>query len=468
MRRTVRDTLWGDPLTCETGVDGVFAGGETVSGPSTVIQSLALGRRAAESAHRYLSGIDLREGREEVLPSRLLWTLEIDEAERRRRERTPVMLQPCNEPMDEAQVREEAERCLDCECGLCVKDCEFLKKHCESPKDLARRVLDDNLGEALTEIYSCNLCSLCATVCPEDLDTGTLLLEARNEAVLRNQGPMPVHKGIVGYFNAGVSKTFSLLRPEPGRQKCKRLFFTGCGLPAIAPRNTIRAYDELRKHFPGTGVMMYCCGAPVEMLGMKDPFRNATDEILRMAESVGAEELVPACPDCVHTLQESVPDLKITPIWELLAEKWSPPRLREGEEIAIHDSCKARHMTGIHDAVRKLLTAGGGEVEDYEYNGELARCCGFGGMIYPVDTELSQQITDRRAAESDLPMITYCAGCRMALASRGKEAIHILDFLLASDWRKASRKKPPGSIPRYVNRLRTKWAFKRLRPLGPK
>jgi hypothetical protein len=63
-------------------------------------------------------------------------------------------------------------------------------------------------------------------------------------------------------------------------------------------------------------------------------------------------------------------------------------------------------------------------------------------------------------------MITYCAGCRMALTGCGKEAIHILDFLLSADWQKSLRAKSPGSIGRYANRLRTKWAFKRLRPLG--
>jgi hypothetical protein len=54
----------------------------------------------------------------------------------------------------------------------------------------------------------------------------------------------------------------------------------------------------------------------------------------------------------------------------------------------------------------------------------------------------------------------------MALAGCGKEAIHILDFLLSPDWQKMARKKPPGALPRYANRLRTKWAFKRMRPLG--
>jgi NADPH-dependent glutamate synthase beta subunit-like oxidoreductase len=467
LRTTIRDTVWADPVTCETSAPGVFAGGEAVSGPGTVIQALALGRRCAESADRFLDGRELREGREPPLPQRLLWTLEIDEDERCQRERTPVMLQPFNEALSEDDAREDAERCLDCECGLCVKDCEFLAKHCRSPKDLARRVTGGlELEDALKMVYSCNICSLCAAVCPEDLDTGEMLIEARRQAVESGKGPLPVHKPIVGYFNAGVSKTFSLFMSEPGRARSKRLFFTGCALPAVAPKHTLTIYDELRRHYRGTGVLMYCCGAPVELLGMEREFSSARTEILRIAEQVGAEELIAACPDCLHTLRGAVPELKITTAWERLEGRWQPPRLRDGAVISVHDSCKARHEPGLQKAVRGLLESGGGKVEDIEYRGELARCCGFGGMIYPVDTELSQKISRRRAGESSSPMITYCAGCRMALAGCGKEAIHILDFLLSPDWQKRLRAKPPGSIGRYANRLRTKWAFKRLRPLG--
>ena len=72
----------------------------------------------------------------------------------------------------------------------------------------------------------------------------------------------------------------------------------------------------------------------------------------------------------------------------------------------------------------------------------------------------------RRADGSSSPMITYCEGCRMALAVCGKVSSDILDFLLYPDWEKKLRAKPPGSLARYASRLRTKWAFKRLRPLG--
>jgi NADPH-dependent glutamate synthase beta subunit-like oxidoreductase len=467
LRRTIRDTVRADPVTCETGVPGVFAGGETVSGPGTVIEALAQGRRCAESARRSLTGRALREDRKHPLPRRLLWTLEIDEAERQRRERTPVMLQPYNEPLSEAEARAEAERCLACECGLCVKDCEFLAKHCRSPKDLARRVKNGLANkDALKMIYSCNICSLCATVCPENLDTGALLIEARREAVNRGAGPLPEHRPVLSYFNAGISRTFSLLMSEPGRGRSRRLFFPGCALPEVAPERTLEIYDELRRRYRGTGVLMYCCGAPAELVGADGDFARAREGMLRMVESVGAEELITACPDCTHVLKARVPELTITTVWELLAEEWQPPRQREGVVVSIHDSCKARGEPGVRAAVRRLAGKGGGKVVDVEYTGERTRCCGLGGMIHAVDPELASSISRRRAEESPLPMITYCTRCRMALAGCDKPTIHILDFLLSTDWQKALGATTPGKMGRYANRLRTKWSFKRSRPLG--
>jgi glutamate synthase (NADPH/NADH) small chain len=464
--QTSRGTLSADPLTCETAMDGVFAGGEAVSGPGTVIHALALGRRAAESAHRWLNGEDLRVGRDEPLPARLLWQLDIDEGERQRRERAPVMLQPYNQAMTEAEVLAEGQRCLNCVCGLCVKDCEFLTKHCDSPKDLARRVKAGVLDE-LEMVYSCNVCELCHTVCPVDLDTGAMLLTARQQAVQAGQGPLKPHKPIISYFNAGVSNLFTLTMPEPGKQKSKRLFFTGCALPAVAPKATREVYDHLRTNYPGTGVLMHCCGAPVEVIGMEKEFSTTMDAVRRSMDEQGAEELLVACPDCYHTMHQGAPDLPLRFVWELLADSWQPPQKRAGEKVAIHDSCKARHSPAVHDAVRTLVGKGGAEVEDIDYARDMARCCGFGGMIYPVDDDLRQDISRRRADESQLPMITYCAGCRIALRSVGKDAVHILDFLLSENLEEACQAKPTGSIPRYVNRLRTKWAFKRLKPVDP-
>ena len=45
-----------DPRTLATGRAGIFAGGDVVSGPKTIIDAVASGRRAAGSIHEYLAG----------------------------------------------------------------------------------------------------------------------------------------------------------------------------------------------------------------------------------------------------------------------------------------------------------------------------------------------------------------------------------------------------------------------------
>ncbi|HEY33564.1 MAG TPA: FAD-dependent oxidoreductase [Dehalococcoidia bacterium] len=50
------DTLQVDPETLQTNIDGVFAGGDVVSGPADVIASITAGRLAASSIDQYLGG----------------------------------------------------------------------------------------------------------------------------------------------------------------------------------------------------------------------------------------------------------------------------------------------------------------------------------------------------------------------------------------------------------------------------
>jgi len=52
------NTVKVNPLTLETSMPGVFAGGDVVSGPATVIEAIAASKRAASSINRYLRGKD--------------------------------------------------------------------------------------------------------------------------------------------------------------------------------------------------------------------------------------------------------------------------------------------------------------------------------------------------------------------------------------------------------------------------
>jgi NADPH-dependent glutamate synthase beta subunit-like oxidoreductase len=56
-------TIRVDGFSLQTSVEGVFAGGDVVSGPSDIIGAIAAGKEAAVSIERHLSGKDLKEGR---------------------------------------------------------------------------------------------------------------------------------------------------------------------------------------------------------------------------------------------------------------------------------------------------------------------------------------------------------------------------------------------------------------------
>jgi NADH-quinone oxidoreductase subunit F len=51
-----RNTFKADPRSLATSEDGVFAGGDCVSGPATVVEAIAAGKTAAASIDKYLGG----------------------------------------------------------------------------------------------------------------------------------------------------------------------------------------------------------------------------------------------------------------------------------------------------------------------------------------------------------------------------------------------------------------------------
>jgi heterodisulfide reductase subunit A-like polyferredoxin len=55
-------TLHADPVTLETELPGVFAGGDCVTGPDVVVTAMLAGKKAANSIDRWLNGQDLRAG----------------------------------------------------------------------------------------------------------------------------------------------------------------------------------------------------------------------------------------------------------------------------------------------------------------------------------------------------------------------------------------------------------------------
>ncbi len=128
LKRTRKGGIQVDPISLETNLKGVFAGGDSVTGPGTIIESMAQGRKAAISMDRYLRGEDLMEGREsegkQISPLQSI----LPDSKRKEREVLPDMVKPLATGLTSEKAIEEAKRCLNCggcsDCGECSKYCQ--------------------------------------------------------------------------------------------------------------------------------------------------------------------------------------------------------------------------------------------------------------------------------------------------------------------------------------------------------
>ena len=126
-------TMQVDRLTLQSHDPDIFAGGDAVTGPATVIEAIAAGKQAAISIGRFLQGRDLREGREKEWKA--VENVRTEGYDRIPREHMPRLapegrtghFEEVQLGFTEEQVRREAERCLNCgvcsECYQCVEAC---------------------------------------------------------------------------------------------------------------------------------------------------------------------------------------------------------------------------------------------------------------------------------------------------------------------------------------------------------
>ena len=91
-----------------------------------------------------------------------------------------------------SEAEKISEGCI--ECGLCVDNCEFLSKYCESPKELADKYLENHFKDKPSIPYCCSLCDGCEVDCPEELNVGRMCLEARQTLVDEGVAPLTPHK----------------------------------------------------------------------------------------------------------------------------------------------------------------------------------------------------------------------------------------------------------------------------------
>ncbi len=160
LKLTKWSTLDINPDTMETEIKGVFAGGDVVRGPDTVITAMGDGKRAAEVIDKFIKGEPLKDfktRRCHPLPER-------DENDRPHRYSPPFKDLPkksrtemkeldpekrrhsfeeVEQGYSEEEAKKEASRCLNC--GLCV-ECHVCETVCEA------HAIDHDMTDEIEEI----------------------------------------------------------------------------------------------------------------------------------------------------------------------------------------------------------------------------------------------------------------------------------------------------------------------------
>ena len=209
-----------DKQTLATKMDKVFVAGDCAGG-TIVVEAMALGRKAAISASRFLAGRDLSEDRdfesEYDFKSNLDIPLpkDVKDLPRKHTKMLPAAERKsfieCDLGFDDETALEESSRCLKCECKECMKECIMFNDFTAYPGALFKKFLEDGDLEPIVA-YSCNMCDQCTLVCPKEFKFAELFGAIRKDMVKANHGesPMPGHKAINMHQLLGFSKIFTV------------------------------------------------------------------------------------------------------------------------------------------------------------------------------------------------------------------------------------------------------------------
>ncbi|MBO8153017.1 MAG: FAD-dependent oxidoreductase [Candidatus Marinimicrobia bacterium] len=217
----IKTNRWGDIEVDKDNyqVEGkIFAAGDCVTGPATVVEAVAAGRKVALGIISFLDGskykesysINVTRGHWQFLKKEDLVFLK-DPVERKRQKNHYIPLEEristfkeVTETFTPEEIHAEGERCLECSCTA-KHDCK-LKQLAEaygaSPEAIKGEKLkfdyDNRHPEIILDRNKCIKCGICIKVCKE-----------------------VVNQSLLGFVNRGYSTTISTAFKEPLPLSCK-------------------------------------------------------------------------------------------------------------------------------------------------------------------------------------------------------------------------------------------------------
>jgi len=314
-------------------------------------------------------------------------------------------------------------------------------------KDLSEKEMEELLRSA----YSCTLCSRCEVNCPINIDLKDMWISLRENMVSEERAPEQLEllrerlmKAKNISFDTNEGRT-DWIKPVPEvpenmyiKKSAKVIYFVGC-VSSFSPRtfkiprSIVQILQSAEVDFGLLGDDEWCCGFPLMSSGFAKDFEEFAVHNIKKVNNTGARILVTACPSCYHMWSHIYPgavkDIKMNfkvlhmvQYLYMLAKDGKIKLNPVESKVTYHDPCDLGRNSGIYDEPRDLIKMiPGVEFVELENNKEYATCCGGGGNVESIDTELSSNIASIKAKEiiatgADI-VITACQQCVRTIAT---------------------------------------------------
>ena len=442
----------------------IFITGDA-SGESVIcIQAMATGRRAAQSVIRYLENEDLVEGRKledtASYDTKLQMPTDWSTIEGKREDMSELDPMQRIHSFDEValgytkeEAKREANRCRQCECKLCMKECIMLNDYTDCPKTLFKEYLEkgyENMDPMIA--YSCNECKQCTLKCPNEFDLRSNFMAIKEAyakdhndfvplEVLQDSDATQVKECDEEYCTAllGGSKQVEVKE----KKKTKYVFAPGCTVSAYTPEGVEAVVRHLKDSLgdENVGALLQCCGKVTKFIGEEVRFAERNQKAIDILDDMGAEVVITVCPSCFKVFKATCKNQRVISYWDLMHNLIGVPESSKGigktSDVVfnIHDSCVTRDELTHHESVRWVLDQLGYQWEEIERNRANTRCCGVGGMVCTSNPELYEKVYTRRAKDfNQNHIVTYCGSCRGTMQTADKDALHLLDLMFKNTY----------------------------------
>ncbi len=362
----------------------------------------------------------------------------------------------------------EAGRCIRCQCDACMRYCDVCAYHNKWPMkirdDVMATVAFSTSPSMLKKtpakrlMNTCTQCGLCDEVCPEDIEIGGMLLEARRSLHKQDTLPGAYHQFWVRDMEFTNSGSAAMAKKAPRQELCSYAFFPGCQLGAADPRYVAEPYRWLLSKRADTGLILRCCGIPAHWAGNEEMHGQTIADLRKDWEDLGKPVLIPACPACGKHLKEYLPEIETLSLYEAL-DQWgfevseqTKTLIAQSGTFSVFDPCTARHAEPLEQAVRNLAGKAGAIALELP-KGDMHGCCGYGGHGSEANPDFYNYVVKERSGLDENPYLVYCINCRDVFRGEGKPVSHILDLLFDID-------RKGAGLPSLTQRRRSRIELK--------